>query len=227
MSFKKKTIEPTKRVCLRLKEAREQKGISLDRISARTKIDKRYLHALEECRFEDLPEAVIYQKNFIKRYLETIGVNPAPYIAQFLMEERPDKPTVVHPKKNIRRLRFHNIPLFVRYAIMASIIFGFFGYIAFQVANILEPPQLIIHAPQNGLVTGRTSIDITGQTNPEVRVTVNGKEIMNNDRGEFEETIDLSPGINELMVSAEKKHGKTTVEARYVILKQTASASLQ
>ena len=222
MPFTKKTIEPGKRVCIRLKEARETQGISLDRIAKQTKIDKRYLLALEECRFEELPEALIYQKNFLKRYLKAIGVDPKPFVAQFLMEEcEQQDATAYHPTKKISNARFHNIPLFVRYAIISVIVFGFLGYIAFQVANILEPPQLVIHAPENGLVTDNGAIHIQGQTNPEVRVTVNGKEIMNNDQGEFEETIDLSPGVNELLVAAEKKHGKTTIETRYVILKQT------
>jgi cytoskeletal protein RodZ len=179
------------------------------------------LIALEECRFEELPEGIVYQKNFIKRYLRAIGVDPKPFVAQFLMEECESAPTVrQHPAKKINGSRFHNIPMVVRYGVTSLVVLGFLGYIAFQVANILEPPQLVIQTPQNGLVTEEASIRIQGQTNPEVRVTVNGKEIMNNDRGEFEETIDLSPGVNELFVSAQKKHGKTTAETRYVILKQ-------
>lgn len=221
MPFTKKTIEPTKRVCIRLKEAREEKGISLERIAKRTKIDKRYLLALEECRFEELPEALIYQKNFLKRYLRALDIDPKPFVAQFLMEEYTEEESKqYHPTKKMSSARFQNIPMVVRYGIVSLVVFGFLGYISFQVANILEPPQLVIHAPENGLVTNETTLHIQGQTNPEVRVTVNGKEIMNNDRGEFEETIDLSPGINELLVMAQKKHGKTTVETRYIILKE-------
>ena len=42
-------------LAIRLKEAREEKGMSLDELQAATKIQKRYLTALEEGNYDVIP----------------------------------------------------------------------------------------------------------------------------------------------------------------------------
>jgi len=64
--FKKKQLTPAKRICLRLKEQRLEKGVNLTALASRTKISKKHLIALEKCHFDELPEGDVYQKNFIK-----------------------------------------------------------------------------------------------------------------------------------------------------------------
>ncbi|MFT8871306.1 MAG: helix-turn-helix domain-containing protein [Sporolactobacillus sp.] len=55
-----------------LREAREKKGLSLDKLQEVTKIQRRYLQAIEEGRFEQLPGA-FYTRAFIKNYAEALG----------------------------------------------------------------------------------------------------------------------------------------------------------
>lgn len=59
----------------RLKEAREAKQLSLDRIQEITKIQKRYLLAIEEGNFNVLP-GKFYARAFIKEYAIAVGLNP-------------------------------------------------------------------------------------------------------------------------------------------------------
>lgn len=59
----------------RLKEAREAKQLSLDRIQDVTKIQKRYLLAIEEGNFNILP-GKFYARAFIKEYAVAVGLNP-------------------------------------------------------------------------------------------------------------------------------------------------------
>jgi cytoskeletal protein RodZ len=66
---------------MELKTLREEKGVSLVQISNRTKIDVKFLHAIEEARFEVLPE--LYIRAFIKEYSQTIDVNPKSILAKF------------------------------------------------------------------------------------------------------------------------------------------------
>ncbi|WP_025719898.1 helix-turn-helix domain-containing protein [Paenibacillus sp. 1-18] len=58
-----------------LKEARLQKGLSLDDVQEMTKIRKRYLEAIETGDYKVLPGS-FYVKAFIKTYAETVGLNP-------------------------------------------------------------------------------------------------------------------------------------------------------
>jgi len=57
-----------------LKRTREEKQISLDEIQELTKIQKRYLQAIENGGFDKLPGA-FYTKAFIKSYAEAVGLN--------------------------------------------------------------------------------------------------------------------------------------------------------
>jgi cytoskeletal protein RodZ len=58
-----------------LREARLQKGMSLDDVQEMTKIRKRYLEAIEVGDYKVLP-GNFYVRAFIKTYAETVGLNP-------------------------------------------------------------------------------------------------------------------------------------------------------
>ena len=217
--FKKKKLAPSKRVCLLLKEKRVEADISLETLSKRTKIDKKYLKALEECRFKDLPEADVYQKNFVKKYVEALGIESTPFLSQYEIEEKINKKQK-HPHKVLKQNPLSNLPVFIRYFFVIVSALVLVGYLAMQVRNIIEPPDLLVYSPQDGLVTGESQIVVQGNTDREVEVTINGKSIGTNEQGQFEESVDLNLGVNTLFVSAKKKHGKTTDITRYVVYKE-------
>lgn len=58
-----------------LKEARLQKGLSLEDVQEMTKIRKRYLEAIEQGDFKVLPGS-FYVRAFIKTYAEAVGLDP-------------------------------------------------------------------------------------------------------------------------------------------------------
>lgn len=59
----------------RLKEARKEKGISLDDLQEMTKIQKRYLKNIEEGNYDSMP-GKFYVRAFIKQYAEAVGLDP-------------------------------------------------------------------------------------------------------------------------------------------------------
>jgi len=217
--FKKKKLETPKRVCLRLKEARQECGMSLSQLSKKTKISKDFLQALEECRFQDLPKAEIYQKNFVKSYVEALCIDSDSFLQQYMSEESDKKKKMVHPNKEVKRNYLHDLPAFLRYGFAVIFLLALFSYLGLQVKNIVEPPRLEIYSPPQGYITSEMSMVLNGQTDKEVSVSLNGKDMGTDEEGNFEEVIDLSPGVNTLTVEAKKKHGKTTREVRHVTLK--------
>lgn len=64
-----------------LKAARIEKGYTLDDLQQITKIQKRYLIAIEEEKFADLP-GEFYVKAFIKQYAETVGLDSSSLTVQ-------------------------------------------------------------------------------------------------------------------------------------------------
>ena len=66
----------------RLKEAREAKGYSLEKLQEITKIQKRYLVGIEEGNYSIMPGS-FYVRAFIKQYAEAVGLNPEELLEQF------------------------------------------------------------------------------------------------------------------------------------------------
>ena len=64
-----------------LREARENKGISLDDLQAETKIQKRYLIAIEQNAFHSLP-GTFYARAFIREYALAVDLNPEELLAE-------------------------------------------------------------------------------------------------------------------------------------------------
>ncbi|HWO78027.1 MAG TPA: RodZ domain-containing protein [Bacillus sp. (in: firmicutes)] len=59
----------------RLREAREEKGLSLEDLQEITKIQKRYLKGIEEGNYAPMP-GNFYVRAFIKQYAEAVGLEP-------------------------------------------------------------------------------------------------------------------------------------------------------
>jgi cytoskeletal protein RodZ len=77
-----------------LREAREQQGLSVEQAAATTRIAARHLRALEEERFERLPEPV-YVRGFLREYALFLGLRPQPFLDEYaasLGEPEPPPP---------------------------------------------------------------------------------------------------------------------------------------
>ncbi len=67
------------RIAELLKKAREEKGKSLEEIARETKINIRYLEAIEKAEPSSVP-APIYLKGYIKAYAKALGLSHTPFI---------------------------------------------------------------------------------------------------------------------------------------------------
>ncbi|KRK72601.1 helix-turn-helix domain-containing protein [Lacticaseibacillus nasuensis] len=72
----------------KLRAARIEKGYTLDDLQQITKIQKRYLIAIEEGNFDQLP-GDFYVRAFIKQYAETVGIDSDALLNQF-QQDIPD-----------------------------------------------------------------------------------------------------------------------------------------
>jgi len=73
--------EALKKFADELKTAREVKEISLSQVSAKTKIDLKFLQAIEDANFDVLPE--IYIRAFIREFAQTIDLNSKEVLQKF------------------------------------------------------------------------------------------------------------------------------------------------
>jgi cytoskeleton protein RodZ len=83
----------------RLKKAREKRRLTLDDVALNTKIGTRFLRALEEEHFDQLPGG-IFNRGFIRAYARCVGLDENQAIADYLLasgEAQPKKAEVVEP----------------------------------------------------------------------------------------------------------------------------------
>ncbi|MGG4489001.1 helix-turn-helix domain-containing protein [Metabacillus idriensis] len=87
----------------RLKQAREERKLSLDDLQAMTKIQKRYLIGIEEGNYGVMP-GNFYVRAFIKQYAETVGLDP-----DRIFDEHKNEIPVVHSDETpeLSRVKTH------------------------------------------------------------------------------------------------------------------------
>lgn len=97
----------------RLKQEREKRGITLDAVALSTKIGMRFLRALEEEHFDQLPGG-IFNRGFVRAYARCVGLDEDQTVADYLLasgEVQPKKAEVTEPvqppspKESVPRIR--------------------------------------------------------------------------------------------------------------------------
>lgn len=91
----------------RLVEAREEKGMSLEDLQTVTKIQKRYLLAIEQGNYDIIP-GKFYVRAFIKQYAEAVGLNSEQLFEEFRKDvpstyndEVSDKLSTIKPQREL------------------------------------------------------------------------------------------------------------------------------
>ncbi len=214
-----KNLESQIRVGERLKKAREEKELSLDDIYKKTRIPNKYLEAIEFGNFKELPQAKAHRLAYIREYAEALDLNSASFLYQFSQEADLTNYIPALPRRALKLWASNSLSNIFKNLAVAILLIGFLSYLTWQVNGILQPPKLTVFTPADGYISSKLMALVQGETEKEVRLTVNGKDIMPNNNGRFEIPVDLSNGVNTITISAIKKHGKVTTITRHVIVK--------
>jgi hypothetical protein len=159
---------------------------------------------------------------YIREYANALNLNPASFLYQISQESDLTNFTSTPPRRGLKLWALHSLSNIFRRMAIAVLLLGFLGYLTWQVNGILQPPKLTVFTPADGYISNKPVTLVQGETEKEVQLTVNGKDIMPNDKGKFEISVDLSNGVNTITISAIKKHGKVTTITRHIIVKSGA-----
>lgn len=226
INFFSKKIEAPARVCLRLKKTREEQNLSLEEMEKTTHIAKKYLEAIESCKFTDLPKARAYRIAYIREYAQALGLNPDSVLFQFTKDDGLSDIADKHPHTELKTAKISSFSLLARYAFIGILVVFFVGYMIWQIRGILNPPKLSVFTPLEGMIVSRLNVLVQGETERECQLNINGQNVMANEDGRFETPVDLTNGVNTITISAIKKHGKTTTVTRHVVAKESQTDSL-
>ncbi len=109
--------EQLKEITQKLRQVREQKAITLEQVAAKILVRPVFLNALEEGRFEELPEPV-YIQGFIRRYADALELDGTALSEEFGVIACP--PIVPQENNNLSNKANIYIPLAVPYILLIA-----------------------------------------------------------------------------------------------------------
>ena len=229
VGFRYKEISNPPRLGERLKDCRQKLGVSLSEAAEATNISVKYLAAIEAGEFNKLPGEV-YTKSFLKVYTKFLGLDSDESLAVFQSEQKIYTKTRKNKDGDFKKpvARISRLHLVVTPRIIRGIVIGFLAlaclvYLGLKVKAIMAPPVLTVSQPADNLITEQNFIEIRGQVEPEAILEINGQQVLADEKGNFSETIDLQPGVNPIIIKAEKRHGKQSKIYRQVVVVDPSS----
>ncbi|MFA6588202.1 MAG: helix-turn-helix domain-containing protein [Patescibacteria group bacterium] len=197
-----------------LKIVREEVGLSVERLASITNIQQKYIEAIEAGRYDQTPGPV-YVKGFLRTIANVLELSPSTVISRF--ESEPHDFPIKETQTSISKLSFFSFvtPKVISAFIIILVALIYFGI---QIKKIILPPKLFLSYPTADVILNTPEIVLSGKTEPSVIVQVNDQQVKVDAEGNFKETIDLQPGVNTLVVSAQKKRSRQTTITRRVLV---------
>jgi cytoskeletal protein RodZ len=214
--FKGKTFGPKESVGIIFRRQREAMRLSLYHASQQAGIAERYLRALEEGAYTQLP-GLIYGKNFVRVYSAMLGLSAAPLVRAFAQEYK-GATTISHDRdasKMATRRRWFT-PMRVRVGLGLTVVALLGWYVTGEVVQLVRAPELIVATPSRDIMTTDRTLTVAGRAEAEARIMVNDRSITNRD-GAFQTTVDLHEGVNTITVRAFRRHGRDHTVTRNVV----------
>lgn len=212
----------------KLRTLRRSQAVSLEMMEKMTRVRRHYLEALEWGRYEILPDP-LYTRNYIRSYARALGADETYFLE--LYEEESGRMDLLEPHR-LPRERINKGSFFVwTHALSAFILFlvasGIVGYFAWQASQLLAPPEVVVLNPIDQSAVDSALLPVQGYVkSDEVRVSVNGKEVIVNEDKTFSITLDLTRGLNVVTVEAKRRYSRPAIIYRRVVFdEETASVT--
>ena len=203
-----------------LQSCRSHLGLSLLDAAKLSQVQPKFISALEEGRFRDLPAAV-YVRGFLRSLAQVYRVTAAGLLEQFAAESQISANLLASaaPETPGGRFVFRRFILSPRTAmLLGAVILAIvsLSYLYFQISSLGRAPRLQVFSPESDMVINSGSLLVRGQTEPGASVFLNNQALVSDSSGEFRENLSLGPGANRLVIKAVNQFGQETVVTRSV-----------
>jgi len=195
--------------------ARHNRYINLDEAAKDLDIPFKYLEALENNNFKDLPNQK-YLKNTLKKYCLYLKLDFSSLWSRLKNQENFLR---FNKLEKIENRYFTSWPNLIRKIILVLVVAAILFFLIIKVEQIFSPPILNISYPTDGLIVTERQITLIGQSESEVELVINNKEIFVDSDGSFETVIDLQKGLNLIKIRAKKRYSRIMEKEIRLLLK--------
>lgn len=204
----------------KLRTAREEKKITIELAAQKLTINQEYLSALENGDYARLP-AGVYGKTYLKKYSAYLGLSWPPLEEKYNKEKKilNKESKDVFAKRKIDKRELLVFPKIIKNILIIFFVVTLFFYLGYYLKNSFSQPKINITSPIDNLVTENNSVEIIGQTERRTQVTINNKQILKDEKGNFQETIELKKGLNLITISAQNKYSRKKIIEKQILVK--------
>lgn len=229
VTFHHKAIDSIQTVSELFQFARLEQRLDVEDIARDLQISPLYLEALEQGNYAKLP-CLIYTRNFVKCYGNALGLNIQQLMKQFEHEwqlfEKHQQPLLnVEKKMSVDAKDLWRMPRWIRLASTAVFMIALVSYFGFELYALRQPPELAVYAPDEEVITDKQLIQIEGEAEAEVVLTINDQEVLSDSQGYFKELVGLQPGMNIVEIKAKKKYSQENTVYRKIMVEDRSAFS--
>lgn len=202
-----------------LKSARLKRHLTLEQIAGYTKISKKYLTAIEDNDFNQLPAAA-FSKGFLHTYSVIVGINPKTVLAIFRRDFDQDDRGRIIPRSLVDPIKpapAGLTPNRLTFIFTISAVLVIISFFVIQIINFSSKPPLVINEPSESAILV-SPITVRGTTDSQAAVTINNKSVMVSPTGDFTIQLELTPGPHTLIVVALSRNQKKNVAERNIYI---------
>lgn len=217
--FITKKIRRTRILSEVLRAARQKRELTLEQVEAATCIPAKYLSALENGQFDLLP-AEAYNVGYVRNYAKYLKLDPENVIAMYREERTQAKVFAPSAKRTVqlipRRMsdwHFLITPKLLAFAGTLLLFGSMTAYVIVQLNRFSQPPVLEIVNSISDFTSSQDTVMLKGKTAAGSAVTINSEAISVGSDGYFTQEVQLSPGLNEIVVRSQNRAQKSTVKA--------------
>jgi cytoskeletal protein RodZ len=193
--------------------ARVKKNFSLKKLAETTKIRATFIKSIEEEKWNLLPTFTTVL-GFVKSLSTALDVDQNMAVA-VLKRDYPPKKLNINPKPDALS-RFTWSPKLTFVIGTVAVILVVLGYIGFQYARFISPPDLMVDSPKENQVVDGSSVLVFGSTDPDVKITVNNQPVLVNEEGRFSVDLGVTQSTKEIDIIATSRSGKERVISRKI-----------
>ena len=208
--FSLKKIKTKQTLGQKFKMMRGRKKVSLIDAEIETKIRAKYLEALEDGNWNDLP-ADAYTKGFVLRYANYLQMDGAKALEEYRNERVMffvHNNDMILPKKTAREFGFIITPRILIPVLASIFVIFIFAFIIYQIYGFAAAPELAVSSPQDNSVIEEESIEIRGVTDQAATVSINNEKVPVSSDGKFVADLKLHKGVNVIEIKSKNKAEK-------------------
>jgi len=206
MSFKRRKIRTGQTLGGLIRNHRRKNKVTLEQAEEGTKIRLKYLKAIEEDDW-GIFSSRVYALGFVRRYCDFLGLPGRDIIEEYSNEfTRISNPIVKIKPRN--KLEGFTLTPRVIFSVVAAIALIFVvSFIGFSVNNLSKPPYIDIISPLEERIFQK-DIAIEGKTLDTATIEINGRTISVDEKGYFNQKVELQEGLNIFEIKARSRLGK-------------------